>query len=156
MVNETQIQALTGFVEAILSPTPEFFLVEIKIKPTNNIKVVLDGDKGVPISKCVDVNRALYKQIEETGVFPADDFALEVSSPGIDEPLKLYRQYVKNTGRFAAITLNDATVAEGKIVAVNEDGLVLEETKGKGKKKETVQNTYLFDSIKSTKIQIKF
>lgn len=156
MVNETQIQALTGFVEAILSPTPEYFLVEIKIKPTNNIKVVLDGDKGVPISQCVDVNRALYKHIEETGVFPADDFALEVSSPGIDEPLKLYRQYVKNTGRFAVITLNDATTAEGKIVAVHEDGLVLEETKGKGKKKETVQNTHLFDSIKSTKIQIKF
>lgn len=156
MANETQIQAVTGFVEAFLSPTPEFFLVEIKIRPTNNIKIVLDGDKGVPISKCVEVNRAVYKFIEESIIFPVDDFALEVSSPGIEEPLKLYRQYIKNTGRLADIILNDGALLEGKIVAVNEDGLVLEETKGKGKKKEMVQNTYLFESIKSTKIQIKF
>jgi len=44
-------------------------------------------------------NKQLYKLIEEEGYYPEGDFSLELSSPGIDEPLKLHRQYVKNKGR---------------------------------------------------------
>ena len=45
--------------------------------------------QGISIEKCVQVNRALYKKLEEAAFFPAGDFSLEVSSPGLDEPLKL-------------------------------------------------------------------
>lgn len=153
---ESQIQALEHKVEALIAPEPDLFLVEVKIKPTNNIKVFIDGDRGISIERLVQYNRSLYKQIEASEMFPNDDFSLEVSSPGLDEPLKLRRQYLKNTGRYVEVTQNDGSRVEGKLVNVTENEMIVEEEKGKGKKKETIQHTISFDNIKTTKIQIKF
>lgn len=140
----------------MISTEPDLFLVEVRIKPTNNIKVFIDGDQGVSIDKLVRYNRALYKQIEEEKMFSNDDFSLEVSSPGLDEPLKLHRQYIKNIGRFVEVIKNDGSKTEGKLTGATETDLLVEEIKGKGKKMETVQHTIPFDNIKTTKIQIKF
>ena len=156
MNTEPQIQAVEHKVEALISAEPELFLVEVKIKPTNNIKVFIDGDQGISIEKLVQYNRRLYKEIEESNMFPGGDFSLEVSSPGLDEPLKLYRQYVKNIGRFVEVTEMDGSKKEGKLLEVTDDSIMIEEEKGHGKKKEIVQHTISFDQIKSTKIQIKF
>jgi ribosome maturation factor RimP len=54
------------------------------------------------------------------------------------------------------VVLPDGTRKEGKIIDTNEDGFVLEWEEGKGKKKETKQETFLFDQIKTTTIQVKF
>lgn len=153
---ETQVQAIEKKLEAILSQDPEYFLVEVRIKPTNNIKVFLDGDSGISIEKCVAINRALYREIEESGMFPADDFSLEVSSAGLDEPLKLERQYRKNVGRKVEVLLKDGIKIEGKLSALNEQSILVEETRGKNKKMEIVPHEIPFESIKSTKIQIVF
>ena len=156
MSSEAQIQTLERKTEALISTEPDLFLVEVRIKPTNNIKIFIDGDQGVSIDKLVRYNRNLYKQIEEEKMFLNDDFSLEVSSPGLDEPLKLHRQYMKNVGRFVEVILNDGSKIEGKLTGATETDLLVEEIKGKGKKMETVQHTISFDNIKTTKIQIKF
>lgn len=156
MNNETIISTVTQKLEVILQDNPSVFLVEIKIKPTNNIKVFIDGDTGVGIDRLVSYNRQLYKQLEEMAIFPEGDFSLEVSSPGLSEPLKMHRQYLKNIGRFVEVVLLDGSTVEGKLLTVTETEITLEEEKGKGKKKETVQHVVAFSNIKTTKIQIKF
>src|SRR5262245_8247062 len=98
MAADVLIQQVEQLVDSMLKAEPEYFRVNVKIKPTNNVKVFIDGDKGLSIEKCVQFNRALYKLIEEKGIFPSGDFSLEVSSPGVDEPLLMHRQYAKNTG----------------------------------------------------------
>ena len=143
-------------VNGLLANHPSHFLVEVRIKPTNNVKVFIDADEGVILSDLIEYNRKLYKQLEESSLFPGGDFSLEVSSPGLDEPLKLFRQYKKNVGRFVDITMNDSSKKEGKLVDVTEDGVVIETETGKGKKKEIKQESILFDQIKNTKIQVKF
>ncbi|MBM3416555.1 MAG: ribosome maturation factor [Bacteroidetes bacterium] len=156
MNSEGPIQAIEEKVKTLISPEPELFLVEVRIRPTNNIKVFIDGDRGISIEKLVHYNRKLYNEIEKAGIFPNGDFSLEVSSPGLDEPLKMHRQYLKNIGRYAEVLDKEGVKKEGKLVSVAERELVLEEIKGKGKKAETVQHTVSFENIKSTKIQIKF
>jgi ribosome maturation factor RimP len=156
MAGETQIQIITGMVQELLHNDPDCFLVDIWIKPTNNIRVALDADKGLPIEKCVSVNRRLYKQIEETALYPDGNFSLEVSSAGLDEPLKMRRQYLKNISRPVEVLMQDGTITEGVLTAVNENEIEVAETKGKNKKKEVIQHTIPFINIKSTKIQIKF
>ena len=153
---ETQVQAIEQMIQELLVEDPAHFLVEVRIKPTNNVKVFLDGDQGITIEKCIAINRALYKQLEESGLFPADDFSLEVSSPGLDEPLKLHRQYLKNVGRLVEVILKNGSKVEGKLLEVQENTITVEETKGKNKKKEVIQHLFPFDEIKSTKIQIVF
>jgi len=156
MNTEVQIQMFEKMVADLISAEPELFLVEVKIKPTNNIKVYIDGNQGISIEKLVQYNRRLYKKIEEENIFPNGDFSLEVSSPGLDEPLKLHRQYLKNIDRFVEVIDNDGVKKEGKLISVSEKEIVLEEIKGKGKKMETLKNSIPFDNIKTTKIQIKF
>ena len=111
------------------------FLVELKLLPGNNIKVFVDGDQAIAIARLVQYNRGLYKKIEESGLFPNGDFSLEVSSPGLYEPLKLHRQYVKNINRFVEVIKKDGLKTEGKLLSVLENEMVLEEEKGKGKKR---------------------
>ncbi len=134
----------------------DIFLVDIKIKPTNNIKIFLDADSGLGIEKCIKINRALYRIMEEMAIFPNGDFSLEVSSPGVDEPLKLQRQYVKNIGRNVEVTLNEGQPMEGKLLEVEEKNITLETTTGKGKKQIIQANAISFADIKQTKVLIKF
>ena len=156
MASETQIQTVKGMVEELLQADPDCFLVDIWVKPTNNIRIALDADAGLPIEKCVALNRKLYKLIEEAGLYPDGDFSLEVSSPGLDEPLKMHRQYVKNVNRHVEVTQQDGSITEGQMTSVSDAGIEVAETKGKNKKKEVVQHHIPFTNIKSTKIQIKF
>ena len=153
---ESHLQAVEQMVQDLLVSDPDYFLVEIKVKPTNNFKVFLDGDKGITIEKCISYNRALYRRMEEAGFFPDGDFSLEISSPGTDEPLKLHRQYKKNVGRNVEVLLKDGIKTTGKLLEVQEESITIEETKGKNKKKEVLQHNFPFHTIKSTKIQTVF
>ncbi|MCH5715775.1 ribosome assembly cofactor RimP [Niabella hibiscisoli] len=153
---EAVIQRVEKQIQEILAANPEHFLVEIKVKPTNNIKVFIDGDNGVGIGDLAKYNRALYKELEEAALFPEGDFSLEVSSAGLSEPLKMHRQYVKNLNRFVEVTLLEGQKTEGQLTGVDDAGIVVEETIGKGKKAEIVKHIIAFTDIKSTQIQIKF
>ncbi len=156
MANETEIQRIEQLVDQLLTAEPEYFRVQVKIKPTNNVKVFIDGDKGLPIEKCVSFNRKLYKLIEEAGMYPEGEFSLEVSSPGVDEPLKLHRQYGKNIGRLVEVLFNDGSKKEGKLLQVAEADIIIEQVSGKGKKAETHQLVIPFENIKTTTVQIQF
>jgi ribosome maturation factor RimP len=156
MANETIIQTVETFLNDLLEANQGDFLVSVKVKPTNNIKVFIDADEGMSIEKCVRYNRALYKKLEESGMFPDGNFSLEISSPGVDQPLTLHRQYQKNKGRNVEVTFNDGTVKEGKLVEVTETDIIIEQISGKGKKAETKQFVIPFENIKTTTVQVQF
>lgn len=154
MATETNAETVKRILLTLLYD--DIFFVDMKVKPTNNIKIFLDADSGLGIEKCIKINRRLYRQVEEMGFYPEGDFSLEVSSPGIDEPLKMLRQYVKNIGRQVEVTLNDDTIKEGILLEATEDNIVLEQTEGKNKKAVIIQISVLFTDIKQTVVQIKF
>ena len=156
MANETIISEVEGMLNDLLAQNSEDFLVSVKVKPTNNIKIFIDSEEGMSIEKCVRYNRRLYAQIEEKEMFPDGNFSLEISSPGVDEPLKLHRQYVKNIGRHVLVTFNDLTEKEGKLLEVTETDIIIENTTGKGKKLETHQHVIPLENIKTTVVQVQF
>jgi len=155
MNSENQVAVIGAKVNELIADVPGYFLVEINIWPTNNIKVFVDADQGATIDQLSKINRALYKWIEEN-LFPNGDFSIEVSSPGLDEPLKLERQYLKNIGRFVEVLLKNGVKKEGKLVSAADNEIVIEEEKGHGKKKELIEHKILKQEIKTTKIQIRF
>lgn len=156
MTIEEQLQRIEYLTNQMLGAEPEYFLVSLRIKPTNNVKIFLDGDNGITIEKCVYFNRQLYKLIEEAGLFPPGGFSLEVSSPGVDEPLKMHRQYSKNVGRQVEVIFTDGTKKAGRLTQVAGNELVIEETTGKGKKAVTQQVVIPFNNIKTATVQIQF
>jgi len=149
---------LVETVQKLLLPLLEedVFLIEIKVKPINNIKIFLDADHGLGIERCIKINRALYKVMEEMAFFPEGDFSLEVSSPGIGEPLKQHRQYLKNIGRDVEVLLNDEIKVTGKLTEVTEEQITVETTEGKAKKLVVKNEELLLSNIKHTKVLIKF
>ena len=155
MNSENQVIGVEKKLSELLTELPGYFLVEISVKPTNNIKIFVDADQGAAIDQLSRINRALYKWVEEN-LFPNGDFSIEVSSPGLEEPLKLNRQYLKNVGRMVEIVLKNGLKKEGKLISVSENEIVIEEEIGKGKKKEVIQHIILKEEIKTTKVQVKF
>ena len=144
-------------VKDLLTPLLEgtdIFITQIRINPVNKIKLFLDADSGMSISKCAQVNRSLYASLEEANLFPDGDYSLEVSSPGVDEPLQGYRQYLKNINRLLEVEPLEGQAVTGVLKSVSEENITLEVTDKK--KKETTEVTFPFDQIKKAVVQISF
>lgn len=156
MDQQTAIKAIEELVGKIIEGDNDIFLVSVRIKPTNNFKVYLDADSGLSIEKCIKINRALYKVIEEQGWYPNGDFSLEVSSPGVDEPLKMLRQYKKNVGRKLEVVLTDDSKQEGKLTGVDDSSIHIEYTEGKNKKAVTHNREIAFSDIKQATVLVSF
>lgn len=149
---------LESKIEALILPLLEesdMFITAIKITPGNNVKVYLDADSGLNISKCAAVNRKLNHQLEELEFFPENDYSIEVSSPGIDEPLTSIRQYRKNIGRTVEVTSLEGTEITGTLKEVEEDKILLS-VKAAKKKDPDSEVEVLFNTIKKTVVQISF
>ena len=119
------------------------------------VTVTVDGDNGVTIDDCATLSRALLASLEEQGLI-GENFTLEVTTPGLDRPLKLKRQYFKNIGRGIKVHLTDKKIVEGKLCEVTEEHIPLEQEIGEGKKKELKKTAFFFPDIEKAFIQISF
>lgn len=137
----------------------EFFIVDAhisQIKGAWMIKISVDSDNGIGIDECGNLSRKINKIIEEQ--YPETDYELEITSPGVGEPLKLYRQYIKNIGRDLKIVLSDGKEIVGKLIEYSENKQIeIEEyEKKKGKIIATKQTEILLSDIKRSEVQISF
>lgn len=133
------------------------FIVDVVASFKGNpgkLLVTVDGDKGIGIDECAELSRDLSKVLDETNLIP-QAFNLEVSTPGLDQPLKSKRQYVKNIGRNVRVRLADK-MEEGKLTAVDETAIQLLQTIGSGKKKEEKTIEIPFDKIDKTIVLVSF
>ena len=135
----------------------DLFLVDIHVSPTNNIRILIDNENGVTVKDCVDLSRALEESLNRD----EEDFQLEVSSPGLSEPLKVLQQYEKNIGRDIEVITKEGQKHEGRLIGLTDKGLVMEElVKVKSGKKrpeiKTVKNNFDFDFISSTKVLVSY
>ena len=143
-------------VESILEK--EYFLVDVQIKQLKEKKkvmVFLDGDTGVNIDICARVSRSLGDYIEQFDWIDTP-YTLEVSSPGVDNPLKILRQYPQHIGRNLQIKDKNQNIYEGTLMEVGEDYILIEQKQGKGKKAVTSQIKMDFDNIETAKVLISF
>lgn len=149
-------QRVIELVEEKIADKPGLFLVSVKMHSNGKLVILIDGDNGLGIGDCAEVSRHVGYHLEEESLIP-DAYNLEVSSPGIDTPLTLPRQYVKNIGRQVAIKTNDGSKREGKLLALTADHVLIEEkVKPTGKKAELVESTIPTDTIAETKVLISF
>jgi ribosome maturation factor RimP len=134
----------------------DLFLVSVKMHSNGKLVILVDGDKGIGIADCAAISRHVGFHLEEENVIE-NAYNLEVSSPGIDAPLVLARQYEKNVGRQVGIKMADGSKREGKLTGVTEDTVVIEETKKeKGKRAEIIESTIPLAQITETKVLISF
>jgi ribosome maturation factor RimP len=134
------------------------FLVDASVNNANKISVKVDKPEGITIEECVNISRAIESGLDRE----TEDFELEVSSPGLTEPLKVMEQYRKNCGRQVDVVKCDGQKMNGLLQHVNDDGIMLEvKTKireaGQKRPKTVMQTVTLnFSDIKTIKVTITF
>lgn len=149
-------QRVIALVEEKIADRPDLFLVDVKMHSNGKLVIHVDGDQGINIKDCAAISRHVGFHLEEENIME-DAYNLEVSSPGIDSPLLLWRQYKKNIGRNISLKMTAGDKREGKLLAATADQLQIEETvKEKGKKAVQVQNTFPLDQITEIKVLISF
>ncbi|MES2417819.1 MAG: ribosome assembly cofactor RimP [Bacteroidota bacterium] len=145
-----------ALVEEKIADRPELFLVEVKMLPNHKLIIHVDGDQGISIQDCAMISRHVGFHLEEENVIDKA-YNLEVSSPGVGEPLKLIRQYTKNMGRTISVKLANGTSIEGELLKVNENSIAIEaKIKEKGKKVQLVETLVELNNIVETKVLISF
>ncbi len=143
-------------VEEKIADRPDLFLVDVEMSGNGVLTILIDGDKGVVIADCMAVSRHVGFHLEEENVIE-QAYKLEVSSPGLDTPLRSVRQYQKNVNRSLSVKMKDGSKREGKLLSVDDKQINIEEVKKeKGKKAVTVQNFVLFEDIAETKVLVSF
>ncbi len=133
------------------------FVVDVIVSLRNNPKkllVILDGDNGISIDDCAELSRNLSNALDENSLIDGA-FVLEVSTPGLDQPLKNRRQYVKNVGRIVKVKTKIETL-EGKLSHVHENKIELLQQIGSGKKKEEKSVEISFEDIDKTFVLVSF
>lgn len=145
-------------VNEALQADNSLFLIAVKLTADNNIRVIVDGDEGVPLKECIRISRHIENNLDRE----VEDYALEVMSAGLSEPLKNERQFRKNIGKVLSLKLEDGTLIEGTVDLVDDEGLNLswEERVAKpvGKGKITISKNakFAFKAIKEAKVKIIF
>lgn len=133
------------------------FLVDVKLS-LNRIAVMIDKPTGITIDECAQLSRYLSEQLENTGLLETHE--LEVGSPGMDQPLKVYNQYLRRIGNRLRLITTDGKLHNGVLQAANEKNLTLMETivtKDGNKKVKTEQEVvYDYGLVKEAKIEIVF
>lgn len=135
------------------------FLVNIEIsenKGPKKVRVLVDSDEGLSIDQCAALSRKIGQVIEEKELIE-NAFTLEVSSPGLDYPLKFRRQYLKNIGRRLRVLLNDDNEKTGELMRVEDDSIVVNaEQKAKSRKITCIETEINFSDIKKTNVLVSF
>jgi ribosome maturation factor RimP len=128
------------------------FLVALKIKTGNRILIFIDGDHGVSIEECVKLSRHIESNLDRD----KDDFELQVSSAGADQPLIMPRQYKKHIGRQMRITTTDNLQIIGMLEHCTDDGVTIKIAGDKKKKEPEKTLDIAFCDIRESKIEISF
>ncbi|HTP14157.1 MAG TPA: ribosome maturation factor RimP [Bacteroidota bacterium] len=96
------------------------------------IQLYVDTDEGISIAQCAELSRELGGVLDGMNAVN-EPYDLEVSSPGIDKPLTLLRQYRKNVGRKFKVAYrqgDDRKTLSGTLATLEEDRLTFVDARG--------------------------
>lgn len=127
------------------------FIVSVVVKSDNRIRIFIDSDSRVLIEHCIELSKFIEAQLDRD----SEDFELNVSSAGLDQPYKLSRQYIKNIGREVSVLLKDNQKVNGTLVAADAEGFSVKESTRIKKVITETTHTFLYSDIKETKEIIK-
>lgn len=134
------------------------FIVDVLIssrKGPKKVLILLDGDNGITIDDCANLSRELSKRLDDAS-WMEESYTLEVSTPGLDQPLKLNRQFKKNIGRSLKVKLLENKTVEGKLAEVFDEKIILAQTSGSGKSKEIKMTDIPFSEIEKALVIVSF
>ncbi len=135
------------------------FIVDVSVSKDNDIVLTIESEEGIiELEDCVSVSRFFETKFNRE----VEDYSLTVSSAGLDQPFKVYRQYLKAVGTRVEVSLKGGEKIVAVLEAADEDGITLKYTakeavEGK-KKKELVEHVdrFAMDQVNAVRPFIEF
>jgi ribosome maturation factor RimP len=157
---------LTSSVEPVVTAAG-YDLEELVVRAAGQrsvVRVVIDCDAGVSLDDVAELSRAVSEVLDAEG----DDmgrspYVLEVTSPGVDRPLSLPRHWRRNAGRLVTVAVGPERAREqvtGRVLRVQDDGVVLAVEKGGAKKgqvrRAVGERTVAWAELGEARVQVEF
>lgn len=135
------------------------FIVDISVSKDNDIVLTIESEKGkIELDDCVSLSRYFETKFDRE----VQDYSLTVSSAGLDQPFKVFKQYEKALGSKVEVSLKGGKKMVAVLEAADEESITLkysvkEAVEGK-KKKELVEHVdrYTMDQVNAVKPFIEF
>lgn len=154
MIDRKQIEIIAN--EALKET--EVFLVDVLVNRGNVIQVFIDHNKGVSLDDCAGLHRAIEEHLDRE----QEDFELQVSSPGLGQPIRVFPQYIKETGQKLEIVFQDGDILKGTLIEARpaEEGkeaeLIIRQIGTKRKAAQEEPITVELSRVKSARVLIDF
>ncbi len=152
---------ITKMLEDLFATSEDFadcFVVDVN-QTNTRLEIFVDADSGMTFRKCQQMSRYVEAYLDEEQPL-GEKYTLNVSSPGVDRPLKFQRQYVKNVGRSMKVKTIEGAEHEGKMIAADNDAITLEAKvrikEGKRKKTVVQQTKIAYADINKAIVKISF
>ncbi len=153
-----KVSAIIDAIEAEIVARGCFF-VDIFVSNDNDITITIESENGkIELDDCVSLSRYFETKFDRE----VEDYSLTVSSAGLDQPFKVFRQYVKAVGSKVEVQLKGGRKMVAVLEAADQESITLkysakEAVEGK-KKKELVEHVdrFTIDQVNSVKYYIDF
>ncbi|HUL21824.1 MAG TPA: ribosome maturation factor RimP [Thermodesulfobacteriota bacterium] len=93
------------------------------------LRVILDKQGGVTLDDCTRVSQEVGRNLDVEDTIPTS-YTLEVSSPGLNRPLRTERDFTKYLHRLVKVKtvdpIENRRQFKGKLLAVSENGLEIQ------------------------------
>ena len=135
------------------------FIVDLTISKDNDIILTIESEEGkIELEDCVSLSRFFESRFDRE----VEDYSLTVSSAGLDQPFKVFKQFRKAVGTKVEVMLKGGRKMIAVLEEADEESITLKYTvkeavEGK-KKKEFVEHCdrFTMDQVNSVKPYIEF
>ena len=135
------------------------FIVDVSVSKDNDIVLTIESENGkIELDDCVSVSRYFETKFDRE----VEDYSLTVSSAGLDQPFKVFKQYHKALGTKVEVSLKGGRKMVAVLEAADEESITLkysvkEAVDGK-KKKDLVEHVdrYTMDQVNAVRPFIEF
>lgn len=128
MGNRSVTERVKTIVEALIEDL-EYDLVDVEFKkegPNRFLRVFLDKVGGISLDDCQEMSKAISEELDKEDPINGP-YYLEVSSPGLDRPLKTDKDLKRNIDKEVEVSLYQAIDGQklitGYLVDFDEDNL---------------------------------
>ena len=127
-MSAAQAKALRSLAEPVVAAL-DCDLEDVVIRQAGRrrlVRVVVDHPGGLSLDLVADISRQLSRALDDGDILGQSPYVLEVTSPGVDRPLRLPRHWARAVGRLVAVTPRAGEPFEGRVLAADDDAATLE------------------------------
>ena len=99
------------------------FIVEVTVSKENDIEIIIEKEEGVvDWEDCAAIDKVMHEAFDQD----AEDYALTVSSAGLDRPFKVMKQFQKAIGTKVDVWMKGGKKVKGVLEAANDDAITID------------------------------